>query len=253
MEFNQLTRHWPLQASNHRPPISCQQRQPSNDKRPLRYLVYRSEEFPNRMASKSVVLGANSESRHQRAVLGRPNFSMVQTHLIGERPCFPTLHPRGDNCDVVHAACLHRYISTNCLEAGSSEQLARARDVFDTHEAIVVGRTPLERRSDQSECGILSEFAEQERKVAFVKRDVAIQAGDHLVLQIFNPRISGVKGMNLSSKIPFTALRHPDQLDPSVLNRISSHYVVRAVGRAVADDNPFGWSNRLAHHGAEGP
>src|SRR2546427_1501416 len=72
VERYQFARHRPLHASDHRRDIAGQQHQPSDDKRPPGHLVYGSEEFPNRMASKSVVQGAISELHHQYATLGRP-------------------------------------------------------------------------------------------------------------------------------------------------------------------------------------
>jgi hypothetical protein len=45
--------------------------------------------------------------------------------------------------------------------------------------------------------------------------------------------------MHLSSEIPFSALGHPDKFNPVVANRKLPHDVIRPIGRAVADDNPF--------------
>src|SRR3989442_252712 len=58
--------------------------------------------------------------------------------------------------------------------------------------------------------------------------------------------------MNLSAEMPLGTLRHPDEFDPLVLCRISTHDVVRAVGRTIADDDPFSWSYRLPHDGSDG-
>src|SRR2546426_926834 len=58
--------------------------------------------------------------------------------------------------------------------------------------------------------------------------------------------------MNLSAEMPLGTFRHPDEIDPFVLRRISAHDLVRAVGRAVADDDPFRWLHRLPHHRLDG-
>ena len=50
----------------------------------------------------------------------------------------------------------------------------------------------------------------------------------------------------------FRALRLSDQFDPIVLRGTPLHHLVRAVGRSVADDDPFSWSDRLPHHGLDG-
>src|SRR5258708_12779918 len=53
--------------------------------------------------------------------------------------------------------------------------------------------------------------------------------------------------------MPFFTFGHPDQLDPPVSSRVSPDDVVGPVRRAVADDDPFGRSDRLPHHGLDRP
>src|SRR5207247_1944551 len=78
-------------------------------------------------------------------------------------------------------------------------------------------------------------------------RDVRIQCANDLVLLVLHSAVSCVEGIRLTSKMSFRALRLSDQFDPIVLRGILLHHLVRAIGRTVADDDPFGWSDRLPH------
>ena len=51
--------------------------------------------------------------------------------------------------------------------------------------------------------------------------------------------------MDLPREIPFATLGHPHQLNPWVVRRIFGYDLVRAVGRTIADDDPFDRSQCL--------
>src|SRR5436309_8186374 len=110
------------------------------------------------MTAEGVVEGAISKPRHQWEVPGGPELPMMQTHSVCKGPGLPTPHSRGDDCNMIHATLLYWHVSADLLEALPPKQLARAGDVFDAHEAVVVRRTALERRPDQAQIGILSKL-----------------------------------------------------------------------------------------------
>src|ERR1700674_2837372 len=111
----------PLLAPDHRPKIAGAQNQPSHDERLLRHLVNSSANFPERMASESVILSACPESRLESTVLGGPDFPMVLDYFLRKGPGFPTLHPGGENCNMIDAAILYGHVSANVFEAFPSE------------------------------------------------------------------------------------------------------------------------------------
>src|SRR5260370_24614381 len=118
------------------------------------------------MTSKSVILGTSSKRRHQPSALGRPDGPMVQTHFLRKRPGLPTFHSCSDDRNMIHAPAFDGHISADLFEAFTPKQLARAGDVLDANESIVVGwtRAVLERRSDQPQSGILGQLPKQEGK-----------------------------------------------------------------------------------------
>jgi hypothetical protein len=90
------------------------------------------------MTSKSVVETAGSESGFQRAMESRPGRSMVEAYFVGESPCPPTLHSRGEERNVIHATALQWQISADFFEALASKKLAGAGHVLDVDETIIV-------------------------------------------------------------------------------------------------------------------
>jgi hypothetical protein len=82
----------------------------------------------------------------------------------------PALHPSRNDCDQVDTTGLSWDVSTDLFKALLAEYLALTRDVLNTGEAIVVLEGTLsKRRARDAELGILSEFAQEERKVARLK------------------------------------------------------------------------------------
>src|ERR1035438_4051425 len=52
--------------------------------------------------------------------------------------------------------------------------------------------------------------------------------------------------------MPFSTLRHADQFHPRMFSRILSHDLISAVGRTIADDDPFERADGLRHNGSYG-
>src|SRR5216684_3445086 len=57
--------------------------------------------------------------------------------------------------------------------------------------------------------------------------------------------------MHLSRKIPFSSHGHPNQLDPCMLGRISTHDFVRVICRTITDDDPSDGTDSLGHYRPE--
>src|SRR5260370_11525777 len=57
--------------------------------------------------------------------------------------------------------------------------------------------------------------------------------------------------MHLSRKIPFSSQGHPNQLDPCMLGRISTHDFVRVICRTITDDDPSDGTDSLGHYRPE--
>src|SRR6185295_5107524 len=102
------------------------------------HLIGRSEELPHRMGAEEVIERPDTEFRAQHVVFGGSNLAMMPAHLFGERPRRPALHSRGDDGDVIDSSGLDGNITADRLEAGAAEYLARAGDVLDADEPVVV-------------------------------------------------------------------------------------------------------------------
>src|SRR5579864_1789542 len=152
------------------------------------------------MVSNGMVLLANPEAGHQHALLGRSHPPLMETNLIREGLSLPSFHPRGNDRDVINAAPSHGHVSANLCKTSAPKQLASAGDMLDVCEAVIIDwiRAFLERRSNQSQCGIFGQFAKQEGKVVFVKGDVCIQAANCIIVEIFDSSVPCVKGVNFS-------------------------------------------------------
>ena len=207
------------------------------------------------MAAESVVLHSESESRHHAAALGGAHGAVVGAGFLGKRSCFPALHPGGDHRNVIDPAAFHRHIAANFLETLAAEDLACARHMLDTHEAVIVSSVLriLEGGSHQSQLPVPGQLAQQELEVALVKRNIAVQTDDRLVRHILHPGITGVKRLDFAGEVPFLPLGHAKQLNPGILGRIPVYDLVGPVCRAVADDDPFRRRNRLRHYGLQRP
>ena len=83
------------------------------------------------MVSQRVILGSLFKRGLQRASLGSTHRSVVNAHLIGERSGLPSLHPCGNDRDVVDAAAFNWRIPADRFVALAPEELAASPDIFD--------------------------------------------------------------------------------------------------------------------------
>src|ERR1700753_1802922 len=92
------------------------------------------------MVPNGIVFEAVFKSRLKHACLSRSHGAVVMAHHLCERPRLPSVHACGEHRDMIHATALHRHISADLFEAPAPEKLARARDMLDIYEAVVVNR-----------------------------------------------------------------------------------------------------------------
>src|SRR5713101_6761061 len=202
------------------------------------------------MVSNGMVLLAKLEPGHPHALLGRSHSALMETNLIRGRRSFPSFVPRGTDREVRNAPPWNGQVSASLCKTSAPKQLASAGDMLDVREAVIIDRIRafFERRSNQSQCGIFGQFAKQEEKVVFVKGDVCVQAANCTKVEILDSSVPCVKGMNFSREMPFAPLGHPNELDPWVIPCVFAHNLVRAIGRTVANDDPFDRPDCLHHH-----
>src|SRR5262249_39129534 len=146
---------------------------------------------------------------HKSGVLGCAHGSMMQAVSLHECSRLPSPHARGDDGDVIDAATLDWNISSDLFKALTAKYLARAGDVLDANEAIVIGpQSAVEkRRSHQPKFGIAGQLVQQKLEVIGAKGYVCVQAGDHLEWQMPHPGVSGIESMNLAGKMTLPSLR----------------------------------------------
>src|SRR5580704_4086211 len=207
-----------LFSPDHRPEITSTQGQTSQDDRRFRRLIKRPEQFPAWMVSKSVIFDSKFELRLQCTLLGGIHHSMVNAYLIGEGPCLPPFHSRGNDRDMVDSTTFDWGISADRFVALSPEQLAASPDIFTIGKAIVVllGSFP-ERRSANAKVWIFAKLAQQILKVIRLNRDIGIKIADHIRIQFLGFGITGVEGVNFPGKMPLRALWHPQQVNPGIV------------------------------------
>src|SRR5262245_58823540 len=120
------------------------------------------------MPSQGVVLLPVSEDGLQLA--GRrpgSHRTVIQTRFLDERAGLPAHHARRRDRCPVDSAARDRNVTSNLLEALASEQLTRARNVFDVREPIVVVTAVLyEWGTSNAKPSVSFELFEQELEVA---------------------------------------------------------------------------------------
>jgi hypothetical protein len=88
-----------------------------------------AQHLPQRVAAHGPGPHATPEARGQAAALRGAHRSVVEADLIGEGAGLPAVHARGEAGDGVDAPARHGAVAADLLEAGTPEELARARDV----------------------------------------------------------------------------------------------------------------------------
>src|ERR1700676_1633081 len=167
------------------------------------------------------------------------------------KKCFglPLFHTSRSHGEQINAPSLTRDVSADFFEAFASKQLAGAGNMLVGDDAVVVlNRFLTKRRSGDSQSWIFTELSQQKFEVFLVERDIGIEVADDVVAQFGQPGIARVKSMDLPFKMPFATFRHLDQLNPWVVRNITRHDFVSAVGRTIADDNPFDRTDGLREH-----
>src|SRR5687768_3781965 len=237
-EANEIVRHWTLVPADHRPDVSSEHHCPAHEDGRLSHLIDRPQKLPDWMRAKRVILSAILESRGQGLVGRRTELAMMPAHPVGECPGLPTLHACRDDRDMINAAASDGDVAPDRFEAGTAEELACARDVLDADKAIVVHRSALEGRSDNTEPWVLGEPSQQEREVVRVEGSIGVETPDGGVGQMPHHRIAGVEGMHLAGKVSVAPIGESHEIDPVMATRIVLHDRVSAVGRAITDDHP---------------
>src|SRR5262249_18725059 len=142
--------------------------------------------------------------------------TMVFAHAFGERASLPALHPRGRYCHPVYAAALDRHVPADIGETIAAKHLARARHVFDVRESIIVMPATLnERGPADAETRVLLEPFEQVLEIVGLKRDVCVEAGDHVVGQPLHALEARVEARHLRRETAVALLRHSNEFDPA--------------------------------------
>src|ERR1700687_771300 len=101
---------------------------------------------------------------------------MMNTDLLCERSCLPTLHSCGHNRDVVNTAALNWRVSADCFVALSPEQLAAPPDIFNNGKAVVVlPRSFPEGCPPDAKLRVLGELAQEEPEMLRLNRHVCIE------------------------------------------------------------------------------
>src|SRR5579871_4690828 len=120
--------------------------------------------------------------------------------LFSKRARVPADHSGGRDCHPVNAAGLAGHIAADLLETPAPEDLALARNIRLSFEAvgsrIVSVRLP-EYCAGNAQPPILGELGKKKLEMIGVERDVSIQVADNLVLQLFYPLQPGSKRLNL--------------------------------------------------------
>src|SRR4026208_1464992 len=93
-------------------------------------------------AEEVVSVPAIEQSPGEQIVRGSHR-AMMEAGLIGERLRFPTLHSRANHGNHINASNALGNISTDCVKALPSEQLAGARHVVRPREPGIVLNVPL--------------------------------------------------------------------------------------------------------------
>jgi len=148
-------------------------------------LIGRPATLPQPVVANKIVFYSIVKSRPDSIDLRRPSRPVVNAALLGKCPGLPAFHARRDYGDMVDGSAPQGLVSTDHFKALAAEHLACAGNVLDGDEAIVVDRTLVfERRSDQSEVGVRSQFAQQEFEVVVPESNVRVQALDHIVVDV---------------------------------------------------------------------
>src|SRR5438046_1980396 len=92
------------------------------------------------MAAEKVIHLPGVQARAQARVVGTSRLSMMQAGFLGVCPGVPAFCAGTEDCDVIDPSRSHRPITANRFEAFLSEHLARARDILNAREPIVVHR-----------------------------------------------------------------------------------------------------------------
>src|SRR5215831_16055024 len=110
----------------------------------------------------------------------------MEKRLLSERPGLPPDHPgRGDG-DPVDPSRLVRDVTSDRLEALTSEELALPGDVSLTLEAVGIRAVSIclpKDRAGNSQRGILLEPAQEELEEIVVERDIGVQVAHHLMIE----------------------------------------------------------------------
>src|SRR3954462_14144468 len=105
--------------------------------------------------------------------------------LLAERSSLPAEHSGRRDRNPVHAAGLVGHIATDRLEDLAPKQLAPARNVILTLEAVRRAAVPLflENGSGNAQLGIVGEFLHQKLQVLLVERQIGVEIPDYVVAE----------------------------------------------------------------------
>src|SRR5215831_17267895 len=196
------------------------------------HLMDHSEALPERVIAKCVVLHSVPEPSTHKAGFGSAHNPAVLADFLSKSPGFPPFHSGIDHSQVINSFTFNGSISPNVLKAFPTEYLAGARNMLDVYVAIVILGAFIinERRPDQAKMGVFSQLSEKVREILFIKGNVSVQAGDHVIVNFPYPGVPSVERMDLPRKMPFLTFRHADQIDPGMDRRITCHNLLRAIG-----------------------
>src|SRR5882762_677585 len=135
---------------------------------------------------------------------------MMNTDLLSERSCLPTLHSCGYDRDMINATTFDGGVSADFFVTLSPEQLTASPNVFDVGKAVVVlPRSFSEGRPSDTKLRVFSELAQEELEVLRLNRHVSIKIANHLRAHILRPDVASVERMHFPSEVPLGTFRHP--------------------------------------------
>ena len=132
--------------------------------------------------------------------------------------------------------------------------MASPGDVFDAGKPIVVPNRTIFPviRAGKAQPRVSSKPPQQILEIIRLERHVAIQVPDQVGFRSADSRQSRIERVHFAGEVALGPLGHPHQLDPVMKSHVSLNDLVSPIGRAVADDHPFDWPDRLSDDGFDG-
>src|SRR6516162_7103783 len=127
--------------------------------------------------------------------------------------------------------------------------------MVQAHDVVIViwlADDFFERRTTNAKRGVLGHFPQQKGKIFGIKRNIPIQIGDYVKVDLLDPLVSGVEGAGLAGKTAVAPFRHAQKFYEGMRGSIFLYDLVGAVRRAITHDDPFDWKKRLPDHRLNG-